>query len=193
MPIFISNTNATYLRDITLGPLDKLFWVIVRGFWSQWKGALVLVLPETVVRWHQAGFKLYWTMLCKVRRRVGGGRRISKQIRQLIFQRVAENPTWGAPRIHGELLMLGFEVSEVTVSRWMRRSPRDPEPARRWLTFLRNHREAIVAMDFFTVPTLTFNMLYCFFLISPQGDGFEKRRSNDVGSSFYFLRRISAG
>ena len=79
---------------------------------------------------------------------------------------VAENPTWGAPRIHGELLMLGFEVSEVTVSRWMRRSPRDPEPARQWLTFLRNHREAIVAMDFFTVPTLTFNMLYCFFLIS---------------------------
>src|SRR2546430_551306 len=59
-----------------LGPLDKLFWVIVRGFWSQWKGALVLVLPETVVRWHQAGFRLYWTMLCKVRRRVGGGRRI---------------------------------------------------------------------------------------------------------------------
>jgi putative transposase len=149
-----------------LGPLDKLFWVIVRGFWSQWKGALVLVLPETVVRWHRAGFKLYWTMLCKVRRRVGGGRRISKQIRELIFQMVAENPTWGAPRIHGELLMLGFEVSEVTVSRWMRRSPRDPEPARRWLTFLRNHREAIVAMDFFTVPTLTFNMLYCFFLIS---------------------------
>ena len=82
-------------------------------------------------RWHQAGFKLYWTMLCKVRGRVGGGRRISKQIRQLIFQMVAENPTWGAPRIHGELLMLGFEVSEVTVSRWMRRSPRDPEPARR--------------------------------------------------------------
>ena len=114
-----------------LGPLDKLFWVIVRGFWSQWKGALVLVLPETVVRWHRAGFKLYWTMLCKVRRRVGGGRRISKQIRELIFQMVTENPTWGAPRIHGELLMLGFEVSEVTVSRWMRRSPRDPEPARR--------------------------------------------------------------
>ena len=78
-----------------LGPLDKLFWVIVRGFWSQWKGALVLALPETVVRWHRAGFKLYWTMLCKVRRRVGGGRRISKQIRELIFQMVTENPTWG--------------------------------------------------------------------------------------------------
>ncbi len=119
---------------------------------------------ETVVRWHQAGFKLYWAMLCGVRKRVGGGRRISQQIRDLIFQMVAENPTWAAPRIHGELL-LGFEVSETTVTRWMRRAPRCPEPTERWLAFLRNHREAIAAMDFFTVPTLTFNVLYCFFII----------------------------
>jgi len=68
----------------------------------------------------------------------------------------AENPTWGAPRIHGELLKLGFRLSETTASRWVRRVPRDPGPAERWLTFLRNHREAIAAMDFFTVPTLTF-------------------------------------
>jgi hypothetical protein len=79
---------------------------------------------------------------------------------------MAENPTWGAPRIHGELLMLGFDVSERSVSRWMKRAPRDPELARRWLAFLRNHREAIMAMDFFTVPTVTFNLLYCFFIIS---------------------------
>src|SRR3982074_3525657 len=79
---------------------------------------------------------------------------------------MAENPTWGAPRIHGELLMLGFDVSERTISRWMKRAPRDPELARRWLTFLRNHREAIAAMDFFTVPTITFSSLYCFFVIS---------------------------
>jgi transposase InsO family protein len=79
---------------------------------------------------------------------------------------VAENPTWGAPpRIHGELLKLGFDLSEPTVSRWARRAPRPPDPARRWLTFLRNHREAIAAMDFFTVPTLTFGILYCFFVI----------------------------
>jgi hypothetical protein len=75
---------------------------------------------------------------------------------------VAENPTWGAPRIHGELLMLGFDVSERTISRWMKRAPRDPDPAKRWLAFLRNHREAIAAMDFFTVPTVTFGVLYCF-------------------------------
>jgi putative transposase len=149
-----------------LGPFDKLFWVVARRFWSPWREALFLVTPETVIRWHQAGFKLYWAMLCKVRKRVGGGRRITKEIRELIFRMVAENPTWGAPRIHGELQMLGFEVSETTVSRWMRLAPRSPEPAQRWLTFLRNHREAIAAMDFFTVPTLTFNVLYCFFVIS---------------------------
>lgn len=149
-----------------LGPLDRLFWVLARRFWSRWKEMLVLVLPETVARWHRAGFKAYWALLCKVRTRVGGGRRISEEIRELIFQMVAENPTWGAPRIHGELLMLGFEVSETTISRWMRRAPRNPEPAERWLTFLCNHREAIAAMDFFTVPTLTFSVLYCFFIIS---------------------------
>ncbi len=78
---------------------------------------------------------------------------------------VAENPTWGAPRIHGDLLMLGFDLSERTVSRWMHKAPRDPEPAKRWLTFLRNHREVIAAMDFFAVLTLTFSVLYCFFVI----------------------------
>jgi transposase InsO family protein len=79
---------------------------------------------------------------------------------------VAENRTWGAPRIHGELKMLGFEISERTVLRWMRKAPRDPEPARRWAAFLSNHREAIAAMDFFTVPTISFGVLYCFFVIS---------------------------
>jgi putative transposase len=146
--------------------LDRLFWVAARQFWSQWKQSLFLVMPETVVCWHRAGFQLYWTVLCQARKPVGGGKRISKEIRDLIFQMVVENPTWGAPRIHGELLMLGFDVSERTISRWMRRAPRKPEPAKRWLSFLHNHREAIAAMDFFTVPTVTFNLLYCFFIIS---------------------------
>jgi putative transposase len=148
-----------------LGPFDKLFWVVARRFWSRWKDALLLVSPETVVRWHRAGFQLYWAMLGKVRKPVGG-KRISKQIRDLIFQMVVENSTWGAPRIHGELLMLGFDVAERTISRWMRRTPRNPAPAKHWLSFLHNHREAIAAMDFFTVPTVTFSVLYCFFVIS---------------------------
>jgi putative transposase len=79
---------------------------------------------------------------------------------------VAENRTWGAPRIHGELKMLGFDISERTVLRCMRKAPRNPEPAKRWAAFLSNHREAIAAMDFFTVPTLTFGVIYCFFVIS---------------------------
>ena len=91
---------------------------------------------------------------------------MSRELRELIFRMVAENPTWGAPRIHGELKMLGFDISERTVLRWMRKAPRDSEPARRWTAFLSNHREAIAAMDFFTVPTLTFGVLYCFFVIA---------------------------
>ena len=91
---------------------------------------------------------------------------MSLEVRSLIFRMASENPTWGAPRIHGELLKLGFDLSEPTVSRWLQRAPRTPDPAQRWLTFLRNHREAIAAMDFFTMPTLTFGILYCFFVIS---------------------------
>jgi putative transposase len=79
---------------------------------------------------------------------------------------VAENRTWGAPRIHGELKMLGFDISERTVQRWMRKAPREPQPAKQWQAFLKNHREAIAAMDFFTVPTVTFGLLHCLFVIS---------------------------
>jgi putative transposase len=102
-----------------LSPLDKLFWVAVSRFWSGWKQALIVVAPETVVRWHRAGFRLYWRLISKVRTRAGR-RPTSKEVRELIFRMVAENLTWGAPRIHGELLMLGFDVSERTISRWMK-------------------------------------------------------------------------
>src|ERR1700726_942874 len=128
---------------------DRLFWILARRLWSGWKGSLVMVTPETVVRWHRAGFHLYWRLISRVKKRAGRSR-ISNQVRDLIFRMVSENSTWGAPRIHGELLMLGFDVSERSISRWMRKAPRDPKLAKRWLAFLRNHREAIVAMDFFT-------------------------------------------
>src|SRR6266481_3842580 len=144
---------------------DKVFWVFARKYWSGWKQALIVVNPETVVRWHRLGFALYWRVISKARR-VVGRKRISKEVRDLIFRMAAENPMWGAPRIHGELLMLGFDVSERTISRWMKRVPRDPERAKRWLAFLRNHREAIAAMDFFTVPTVRFSVLYCIFVIN---------------------------
>ena len=143
----------------------KLFWVVLRRLWTRWKEPLILVTPRSVVNWHRAGFRLYWNWLSRARQ-MGGRRPVSQEVRALIFRMATENPTWGAPRIHGELLMLGFDLSEPTVSRWLRRAPRAPDPAKRWLTFLRNHREAIAAMDFFTVPTLTFGILYCFFIIS---------------------------
>ena len=144
---------------------DKLFWVMLRRFWSGWKRTLVLVQPETVVRWHRAGFKLYWKWISRHRTRAGR-RCVSRELRELIFRMVAENRTWGAPRIHGELKMLGFDLSERTVLRWMRKAPRNPEPAKRWVAFLSNSRETIAAMDVFTVPTLTFGVLYCFFVIA---------------------------
>jgi hypothetical protein len=87
-------------------------------------------------------------------------------MRELIFRIIAENPTWGAPRVHGKLKMLGFNISERTVLRWMQSTPRQPDRAHLWKTFLVNHCEAIAAMDFFTVPTLTFGVLYCFFVIA---------------------------
>jgi transposase InsO family protein len=143
--------------------------------WPRWKQALILVQPETVVRWHHAGFKLYWKWISRHRNRAGR-RCVSRELRELIFRMVAENQTWGAPRIHGELKMLGLDISERTVLRWMRKAPRNPEPAKRWVTFLNNHREAVAAMDFFTVPTLTFGVLHCFFVISH-----DRRRILQVG------------
>jgi putative transposase len=126
---------------------------------------LILVQPETVVRWHRTGVKLHWNWIARRRIRVGR-KPTSQELRDLIFRMVVENRTCGAPRIQGELTMLGFSISERTVLRWMRKAPRSPEPAAQWRAFLRNHREAIAAMDFFTVPTLGFGLLHCFFVIS---------------------------
>src|SRR5260370_20800129 len=143
-----------------LGLLDKLFWVAIRRFWSGWQRSLIAVTPETVVRWHRGGFRLYWKLISKVRRPIGR-RQTSKEVRELIFRMGVENPSWGAPRIHGELLMLGFEVSERTISRWMKRAPTDPARSTRSLAFLRNHRQALAVSDFFTLPPIT---SYCVFV-----------------------------
>jgi len=125
-----------------LSSVDKLFWVVLRKVWSDWKRSLILVTPETVVRWHRTGFRLYWSWISRARK-VVGRKPLGREVRDLILRMVAENPTWGAPRIHGELLKLGFDVSERTVSRWVKRASKNPDPAQRWLSFLRNHREAM--------------------------------------------------
>jgi hypothetical protein len=97
--------------------LDKFFWVTARQLWSGCTNSLIVVTPETAVGWHRAGFRLYWKLISRVRR-PDGRKRLPKEVRNLIFRMVAENPTWGAPRIRGELVMLGFNISERTISRW---------------------------------------------------------------------------
>src|SRR5437588_5889253 len=99
-----------------LSAIQKLFWVLLQRFWSGWQKPLVLVTPRTVVEWHHAGFRLYWKWLSRTRQ-FGGRKPVSREVQALIFRMAAENPTWGAPRIHGELQKLGFNISEATVSR----------------------------------------------------------------------------
>ena len=136
-----------------LNSLDRLFWTTLHHLWSRWADVLVIVKPETVVGCHRAGFRLYWRWRSRPR---GGRPKITDEIRVLIRRLAEENPDWGDPKIHGELQKLGFEVSERTVARYLRRIRRRGDPGRSWLAFLENHREVIVAFDFFTVPTVTF-------------------------------------
>src|SRR5258706_1163702 len=119
--------------------------------------ALTIILPETLMRWHRAGFRSYWRWKS---RRVGGRPPIDTELRVLIRRMSLENPLWGAPRIHGELLKLGFEVAQSSVAKYMvkRRAP----PSQGWRAFLHNHEPEIAAMDLFVVPTVTFKLLYGF-------------------------------
>jgi putative transposase len=141
---------------------DRFFWTALRHFWSRWIDVLVIVKPETVIGWHRAGFRFYWRWRSRPR---GGRPKIAEEIRVLIRRLANENQDWGAPEIHGELQKLGPVVSECTVARYLRRMRRRGDSAGRWLTFLQNHREVIAAFDFFTVQTVTFQLLYCFFVI----------------------------
>src|SRR5467141_539597 len=123
-------------------------------------GAAKVVQPETILRWHRSGFKAFWRW--KSRKRAGRPK-IDRGLRDLIQRMSKENQQWGASRIHGELLMLGFEVAESTVSKYMMRH-RGP-PSQTWRTFLRNHAEAIAAIDLCVVPTLTFECLFAFLVV----------------------------
>jgi hypothetical protein len=128
---------------------DRMLWAWFCGTWAEWRSALCIVKPETVITWHRKGFRLFWSW--KVRRGQPGRPPVSKEIRKLIRKMSRENPLWGAPRIHGELLKLGIDVGETSVSKYMvrRRNP----PSQTWRTFLENHLKTTVSIDFFTVPT----------------------------------------
>jgi len=140
---------------------DRIFWVWLRTLWKGWRSCLVVVQPETVVKWHRQGFRLYWHW--KSRRRKPGRPRIEPEIRRLIRRMSRENPIWGAPRIQAELLLLGHDVAESTVAEYIDRIRKAPSPS--WRTFLKNHASQMAAIDFFTVPTVNFHILYCFIVL----------------------------
>jgi putative transposase len=135
---------------------DRLFWVGLARIWAGWRQSLVIVTPHTVVRWQRRRFREYWTQLSG--RTTAGRPRINAEIRALITRMATANPLWGALRIHGELLKIGIEVAERTVSRLMPR--RRPAPSQTWRTFLDNHVRDLVSIDFFTVPTARLRVLF---------------------------------
>jgi putative transposase len=139
--------------------VDRLLRVWLSRIWSGWRSALAIVRPETVVPWHRRGFRLFCTW--KVRHGQPGRPVISREVRDLIRKMCRENPSWGAPRIHGELLKLGIDIGESSVGKYMARN-RKP-PSQTWRTFLENHAQQLVSIDFFTVPTIRFQVLYVFF------------------------------
>ena len=140
---------------------DRAFWDLLSTVWPGWRDALYIVQPDTVVRWHRRGFRYYWRW--KSRRRCPGRPRVAPEIRELIRKISTANPLWGAPRIHGELLKLGIDVGQATVSRYMVKPQRPPSQS--WRTFLTNHAGDIVSSDFFTVPTVTFGVIYVFLVL----------------------------
>ncbi|MDP8923702.1 MAG: integrase core domain-containing protein [Chloroflexota bacterium] len=141
---------------------DKLFWIVARWLWRDWRRHVVVVRPETVIRWHRRGWRLLWRWKSRAK---GGRPRLGGDVRDLIARIAGENPTWGSERIRGELLKLGITVSKRSVQQYRRRGPARP-PSQSWRTFLANHRPSIWAADLFTVQTLTFETLHVLLFIA---------------------------
>jgi putative transposase len=139
---------------------DRFLWIGLLRYWPQWRSALVIVKPETVIAWHRKGFRMFWTWKCRHGKSPG----IPKEIRELIRTMSKNNSLWGAPRIHGELLKLGINISQATAAKYMVRHSKPPSQA--WRTFLKNHSKQLASIDFFTVPTITFRTLYVFLVLS---------------------------
>jgi hypothetical protein len=139
---------------------DRWFFVQLYRWFPSILEVLTIIRPETLVRWHRAGFRCYWRWKS---RPLGGRPQIESELRALIRRMSVENPLWGAPRIHGELLKLGFEVAQSSVAKYMVK--RRGSPSQGWRTFLRNHAPDIAAMDLFVVRTIGFDLLYVFVII----------------------------
>jgi hypothetical protein len=146
-----------------LTPIDRALWAWLSQAWDGWKTCLCLVQPSTIIRWHRAGFRLFWRW--KSRPRKTGRKTIDPALITLIREMSRANPLWGAPRIHGELLKLGITVAQRTVANYM--VPRTRRPSdHNWKMFLHNHCTSMVSVDFLTVPTIHFKVLYVFLVLS---------------------------
>jgi transposase InsO family protein len=141
---------------------DRFLWAWLCAVWSDWQSSVFIVKAATVIGWHRKGFRLFWAW--KVRHGKPGRPAVPKEVRALIRTMSRENPLWGAPRIHGELLKLGIDIGETSVSKYLVRG-RKP-PSQTWRTFLDNHVKTMVSVDFFTVPTIRFQVLYVFLVLA---------------------------
>ncbi len=149
-------------KRLNLTKADRLLFVWLYRIQPEILETIRIIKPETVIRWHRKGFKLYWIL--KSRLRSLGRPKTDRELRALIRQMCRENPLWGAPRIHGELLKLGFDIAQSTVSKYMLRL--NKPPSQTWKTFLRNHADGISAIDFVVVPTINFQLLFVFVVIA---------------------------
>jgi hypothetical protein len=149
-------------KRLRLNNSDRVLSIGLSRVWTEWRSALVIVKPDTVIVGHRRAFRIVWTW--KVRRGKPGRPAVTAEIRALIRRMSRENPGWGAPRIHGELLKLRIEIGETSVSKYLVRSRRPPSQT--WRTFLENHLQSLVSIDFFTVPTVRFRILYVFLVLA---------------------------
>src|SRR4051812_47946287 len=145
-----------------LTPADRFLWAWLCAVWNDWRSGVFLVQASTVIGWYRQGFRLFWSG--KIRRGRPGRPKVPKEVRALIRTMSRENVLWGAPRIHGELLKLGIDIGETSVSKYLVRRRRPPSQT--WRTFLDNHVTSMVPVDFFTVPTLRFQILYVFLVLA---------------------------
>ena len=144
---------------LRLFAIDRLLWVWLYRLWPRCLETMVLVKPATVIQWHRQGFRLFWRWRSR-----SGRPSVDREIRDLIRQMSSANPLWGAPRIHGELLKLGIEVSQATVAKYMVR--RRGTPSQNWRSFLRNHAQGIAAIDMFVVASASFRLLYVMIILA---------------------------
>jgi putative transposase len=149
-------------RRVQLYPADRAYWVLLSRLWPRWRDAVLVVKPETVIAWHRRWFRWYWRRKSRARR--VGRPDIGPEVVALIRSMRAANPLWGAPRIHGELLKLGIDIAESTVSTYLPGTK--PPPSQGWRTFLQNHLGEMIAVDFAVVPTVTGTLLFVFIVLS---------------------------